>query len=475
MKTLSLLSLFSICIIGNAQYVKLFDFAGTSNGKLPSADLFSDGVFLYGTTSAGGTSSLGVVFKIKPDGSGYSKLTDFTGTANGSLPGGSLISDGTFLYGTAYQGGLNNMGIIFKIKPDGSSFSNLLDFAGALNGKYPAGSLLFDGTFLYGMTLNGGLNDLGVIFKIKPDGTSYTTLLDFTGVSNGANPNGSLITDGIFLYGMSAKGGIDNLGVIFKIKPDGTGYIKLAEFTNSALNGASPLGSLTYDGTFLYGMTSQGGNGANGSGNIFKIKTDGTGFASLFNFQTLSSGKRPSGSLVTDGTYLYGMTKYGGANCSLNGSLGCGVIFRIKQDGTQFSKLLEFDGPSYGSDPIGSLISDGSFLYGLTSFGGANNMGAVFKIGINTVAVGIPENKTESDISIFPNPFSSQLTIQSINQFHETDLTIYNSMGQIVREVKNISGQSMTVSRDGLTNGIYFLQITEENKPVLSEKIILVD
>src|SRR3990172_3659933 len=100
----------------------------------------------------------------------YSKLLDFDGT-NGNEPYGSLISDGTFLYGVTQGGGTSGMGTIFKIKPDGTGFSNLYNFAGAANGSYPKGSLISDGTFFYGMTSRGGTNDSGTIFKIMPDGT----------------------------------------------------------------------------------------------------------------------------------------------------------------------------------------------------------------------------------------------------------------------------------------------------------------
>ena len=129
------------------------------------------------------------------------------GATNGKYPNGDLISDGTFLYGMTTQGGINDMGTIFKIKPDGTGFVKLLDFAGAINGMYPYGSLFSDGTFLYGMTSEGGTTNMGAIFKIKPDGTGFVKLLNFTGTANGRNPQGSLISDGTFLYGMTCNGG----------------------------------------------------------------------------------------------------------------------------------------------------------------------------------------------------------------------------------------------------------------------------
>src|SRR3989304_5341042 len=131
----------------------------------------------------------------------YTKLLDFTGTANGSYSQGSLISDGTFLYRMAGGGGANGYGVVFKIKPDGTGYSDLHDFSGA-NGSYPGGYLISDGTFLYGMTYGGGANSYGVVFKIKPDGTGYSDLHDFSW-ANGKNPYGSLISTRALCLGTS--------------------------------------------------------------------------------------------------------------------------------------------------------------------------------------------------------------------------------------------------------------------------------
>src|SRR5438105_4232591 len=82
-----------------------------------------------------------------------------------------------------------------------AQITNLLDF-GSVQGSHPYGSLISDGTFLYGMTSGGGINNMGTVFKVKTDGTGYVDLFDFSGV-NGQQPNGSLIYDGNYLYGMT--------------------------------------------------------------------------------------------------------------------------------------------------------------------------------------------------------------------------------------------------------------------------------
>ncbi len=75
----------------------------------------------------------------------------------------SFIFDGVFLYGATETGGVNNLGAIFKIKPNGTNFS-IFD---TIAGSYPKCSLISDRTFLYGITKKGGLTNNGMVFKYK--------------------------------------------------------------------------------------------------------------------------------------------------------------------------------------------------------------------------------------------------------------------------------------------------------------------
>ena len=429
---------------GFGKLLDFADFEGAANGKNPGGSLISDGTFLYGMTREGGTNNLGTIFKVKSDGTGFAKLIDFSSLAKGSSPEGSLISDGIFLYGMTKKGGINDMGTTFKIMPDGTGFAKLLDFSGVVNGKTPTGSLISDGTFLYGMTSAGGTKDFGTIFKIKPDGTGFIKLLDFNGAANGSSPRGSLISDGTFLYGVTLSGGTNNFGTIFKINPDGTGFAKLLDFTG-ATNGSSPSGSLISDGIFLYGLTQQGGT--NNFGTLFKIMPDGTGFTKLPDFSLATNGKYPRGSLISDGTFLYGMTREGGAN-------NFGTLFRIMLDGTGFAKLLDFATVATGILPEGSLISDGNFLYGMTSGGGTANVGTVFKYQIGTTTDIHKVTDITAQLAVYPNPNSGSFTIHAAT---EGVYAILNELGQTIKIVKLNAENKNSMMVDNLSNGIYFI------------------
>lgn len=439
MKKLCVLFVLSLtAILSNGQFSKLYEFTDFNNNAY--ANLVSDGTYLYGMTSSDGANSKGTVFKIKPDGSGFTDLMDFAGASNGSDPWGSFLYDGTYLYGMTQTGGTANSGTIFKIKPDGTGYVKLYDFDGATNGSNPFGSLISDGTYLYGTTEAGG-SGYGLIFKIKKDGTGYTVLSSFGGVT-GRNPHGSLYYDGTYLYGMATDGGVNLYGTIFKVKSDGTGFTQIYDFTADE----HPYGSLISDGTYLYGMTFGGGTHALGT--VFKIMPDGTGYNDILDFAGTANGSNPYGSLYYDGTYLYGLTSLGGAN---NG----GVAFKVKPDGTGFLDLYDFSFAD-GLNPHGDLYSDGVALYGMTVDGGTNFGGTVFKL---TGVAGITESKNVSSINIYPNPSSGMFFIDN-KEKNATgyNLSVYNVLGECIRHTYNNS-MCNVIDLTAQPRGIYFLQL----------------
>ena len=58
----------------------------------------------------------------------------------------------------------------------------------------------------------------------------YTTIVNFNGAANGANPQGSLISDGTWLYGMARYGGANNMGEVFRVMPNGIHSILFGHF-----------------------------------------------------------------------------------------------------------------------------------------------------------------------------------------------------------------------------------------------------
>ncbi|MGO9256281.1 MAG: choice-of-anchor tandem repeat GloVer-containing protein [Bryobacteraceae bacterium] len=177
----------------------------------------SDGNF-YGVTSEGGTALAGTVFQTTAAGA-LTTLHSFvsSGVDQGEASGLVQGTDGAF-YGTTTQGGAYDMGRIFTITSSGT-LTTLYSFGTANgDGSDPLGGLVqaTDGNF-YGTTSQGGLNDLGTIFRITPGGT-LTTLHSFNS-SDGANPGTTLLqaADGN-LYGTTVSGGANGLGTVFRLQ-----------------------------------------------------------------------------------------------------------------------------------------------------------------------------------------------------------------------------------------------------------------
>jgi uncharacterized repeat protein (TIGR03803 family) len=325
------------------------------SGEGPDSTLVLSGDTLYGTAYYGGTLDSGTVFKVNTDGTGFATLHDFTAApgplytnSDGTYPGSALALSGSTLYGTTYPGGSGGNGTIFSVNTDGSDFTALHSF-----GAYASTN----------------------------DGTN----------SDGANPHGGVIVSGDTLFGTAFFGGALGWGTVFALNTDGTGFTTLHNFTapvGSPLtngDGAYPRARLMLSGNTLYGTTWQGGS--SGAGAVFAVNTDGTGFATLHSFAaalgpgaTNSDGAYPRAGLVLAGNTLYGTAAYGG-------STGSGTVFALNTDGSGFTILHTFSSNDYytnsdGAYPWAGLVLAGDTLYGTTVQGGPSGSGTVFRISL---------------------------------------------------------------------------------------------
>jgi uncharacterized repeat protein (TIGR03803 family) len=326
----------------------------------------------------------------------YTLLHAFAGMpTDGSGPqyNATLATDGSFFYGVTLNGGtVTNKGVIFKMGVNGSGYQLLHSFNGVTfiemlspgshgntnDGVNPSGTTLLIGSTLYGVTQMGGTNGLGTAYKINTDGSGFQLLHSFgvnTLAGDGDRPQCSLVTDGTNLFGMAASGSgnFNDLGTIFCMDTNGGNYRTLHVFDTSVNNGNSPQGSLIISGGTLYGMTWMGGS--LNSGVIFAMNTDGTGFHLLHTFTgTATDGALPYGSLILANTTLYGMTSAGGA-------ANVGTVFSIDTSGSGFQLLHSFSTATTWR-PVGDLTLFNSVLYGMTQNGGTNGLGfgTIFQI-----------------------------------------------------------------------------------------------
>jgi uncharacterized delta-60 repeat protein len=283
-----------------------------SDGALPYGGLILSGNTLYGTAFGGGSSGRGTVFKFDTDGTGFIPLHSFTGIypIYGNYPAAGLILSGNTLYGTTeYQSGNGGPGTVFAVNTDGTGFTNLHYFAYyPSDGTSPKAGLILSGNTLYGTAYDGGSSDRGTVFKVNTDGTGFTNLYNFTGGSDGADPEAGLILSGSTLYGTAQSGGCLDQGTVFAIKTNGTAFTILYSFTATASSyphtnsdGANPRAGLILSGNTLYGTANQGGSSGNGTMYSLSLPTNPVNY-------TITTSASPSNGGTTrgDGTFLAG-------------------------------------------------------------------------------------------------------------------------------------------------------------------------
>jgi uncharacterized repeat protein (TIGR03803 family) len=375
----------------------LYSFSGGADGGNPAAPLVLVSNTLWGTTFGGG-SGYGTVFGLKTDGTGFTNLHSFLNYSynDGADTYAGLASVNGTLFGTAFFGGNSgNAGTLFKVNTDRSGYATLRYFSTPAppnyvnnDGANSRAGLLLVGDTLYGVATGGGAEASGTVFRMNTNGTAFTNLHNFARLlyntnNEGARPYGSLILFSNTLFGTTSRGGFWGNGTVFRVNTDGTGFANLYHFsatlpsTNS--DGAWPYGGLVLSGGTLFGTTEQGGPG--GVGTVFSIHTDGSGFKNLHSFEpivnpygTNSDGGMPYGDLILAGDTLYGTARGGGVETG-------GTVFALNTNGTGFVNLHEFTRDFVdGRNPQAGLILAGCTLYGTTANGGVWGNGTVFSL-----------------------------------------------------------------------------------------------
>ncbi|HZT42635.1 MAG TPA: choice-of-anchor tandem repeat GloVer-containing protein [Chthonomonadaceae bacterium] len=360
---------------------------------------------LYGTTTFGGANGQGTLYRYMPA-TGLTTLYAFGATAtDGAQPEGGLAvgTDGN-LYGTTFNGGVQQSGVVFQATTSGAvtilcsldnwTWSGLVWAPdGNLYGTFEDGGANSGGE-IYGVSPTGAFRDVydfgytSLAFPsgplaVGPDGALYGTaigypsgafrvdlagnfsVLDTFSFPEGAYPYAGLAvgSDGNFYSAMTY--GATGLGSIYRLTPAGA-FTTVHKF--KAAKGLGPDSPLlqTPDGN-MYGTTLGGGDG---HGGVYRLAPDGS-VKNLHSFNG-RDGDRPYWGLClgSDGA-LYGSTQTGGR-------YGHGTLFRITTDGL-FKSLYSFSGAD-GDDPQGLAAASDGALYGSTCSGGAGGNGTLFRV-----------------------------------------------------------------------------------------------
>jgi uncharacterized repeat protein (TIGR03803 family) len=314
----------------------LYSFASGTDGSYPTSRLMPgpDGT-LYGVTSGGGgAGGQGTVFNIAP-GPVETVIYRFTdGSGSGEAPSCNLVFDKEGnIYGTTSTGGANGSGTVFKlVKPTqaGQPWTEkvLYTFGSGTDGQFPIAGVNFDSAGnLYGTTSAGGTDGYGIVFKLtpSPSGWTETILHNFQNGSDGSVPYGGLIFDKAGnLYGAATQGGTAGGGTVYQLVPSGSTYTFNVLYTVPGWGISGTYRNLYMDASGnIYGTTHC--DGTNSAGSVFEL-SPATGGAwnvnTLHNFDG-SDGQYVFSSMVFDQQgNIYGTTQVGGAD-------GYGVIWEL--------------------------------------------------------------------------------------------------------------------------------------------------
>lgn len=394
-----LLHSFSVAIALGANYTN-------ADGANPIGRPVLIGTNLYGTATSGGTLGKGTLFRVSIDGSRFTNMHNFGIGLDGAVPQAGLTVSGNRLFGTTSEGAANNTGGIYSINPDGSGYNNLYTFTTITSdpsqgfastnrdGAFPWAGVVVASDTVYGTTVSGGKFGAGTIFAVKTNGTGFTNLHSFASISQsntnseGATPYGTIVLSGGNLYGLAARGGSNDYGTIYSISTNGSGFTVLYQFGNAPADGGLSYGGLLVADNVLYGTCEYHGSSARGT--VFKINTDGSGYATLHEFSREYSsdlyddtnwdgGDSVATLMLSHGT-LVGAARNGGI-------YGNGTIFSVGTNGDNFAvvhHVTPYDMNAFtnleGVYPQSGVVLSGDTLYGVAPNGGGTNRGTVFAL-----------------------------------------------------------------------------------------------
>ena len=150
-------------------------------------------------------------------------------------------------------------------------------------------------------------------------------------------------------------------------------------------------------------------------------------------------------------------------------NLGNVMWIKSTEDPGSSFRDLAFDNANniYLTGVYGSSID-----FGTTSLSnsGIQNL---FLAKINNLTVALEPSILKPINAFYPNPFNS-LTVKQINTpIQSGKLCIYNQLGQLVKEINNLNGNTISISRDNLPNGIYYILVTEKENIITTDKLII--
>lgn len=432
------------------------------------------GYIITGNTNSFGAGSKDV-YLIKTDFNGdtlwtktYGGINDDEGNSvQQTTDGGYIITGNTSSFGLGYFDSLTNFIAydVYLIKTDSVGDTLWTKTFGGINndeGNYVQQTS--DGGYI----ITGYTNSFGAgggdVFLIKTNSNGDSL---WTKTYGGSGPDGGISTrqtsDGGFIISGITDSSITSPFNIFLIKTNLNGDTLWTKKYKGPLDGVGYSVQPISDGGYI--IT---GYVTNAGYYIYLIKTDSIGDIMWTKFFGNGDDEAFSVQQTFDGGFIISGSGINNADILLiktdsNGNIGCNhgnIPIISNSTNTQVAS-------TNAQISSGCIISSPSTIVG--------SCGLVilvcFDNSINEISA------PPTSITIFPNPFNSQTTLQInsslINQEKKLSLSVYDLLGNKVNSIENISSTTITLDRAQLSQGMYFYQLLNQNEIIATGKMII--
>jgi hypothetical protein len=481
--------------------------SGTYNYILFLAKYDASGNVIWANSPGGNHASEGTSIYVDANGFFY-----VTGSYKGTITFGSTSLTAT---------GVSNM-FVAKFDTSGNALW-AKDATGNFNNKGlgittdASGNIYVTGTFEDSAITFGNIvlpgDFLSDVFTVKYDDTG-NVLWAKDGHGRGMDVSNSICTDesgNVFITGVfrdsiqfgstTLYGSNNGSATVFVLKYDGSGNVLWGKnsggFPSSGYGmgiSSDVAGNCYVTGYFgspiIYFDSDTLVN--NGVEDLFIVKYNAQGNVSWVKGGGGPSFDRGYGICTDDGgiSYVTGFFKasasFGGFNffgsnnetIALKYDSSGNVIWGLQNTGSlnDIAYGISIDGN--GNAYIGGSFSSPTSLFGSISLTNSDQfLGSydLFVASIHTLSTSIAESQLESSRnSVFPNPFSESAILRldgdKGKSFH---FELYNSQGNIVRSVENLSQGIFELKRDGLSQGIYLYKLIPDHGFVESGKLVI--
>ncbi|MBI4931673.1 MAG: T9SS type A sorting domain-containing protein [Bacteroidetes bacterium] len=454
---------------GDTLWTKTFGGVGNDDGSsvLQTTD---GGYIIAGTTMSFSPGNGEDIYLIKTNSIGDTLWTKILGGVADDV-GSSILqtSDGGFIIAGSTMNFSAGWEDVYLIKTDGNANIVWGKSFGGINGDVASSvqQTTDGGYIIVGNTQSFGAGSYDVyLIRSDASGNSLWTKtfggsgMDFGYSVQQTTDGGYIIAGGTYSFG---AGGED----VYLIKTDGNGDTLWTKTLGGISSDVGSAVQQTSDGGFVIaGSTSSFSAGSN---DVYLIKTDGNG-NSLWGKSFGGTGSDWSSQIqqTSDGGYVISGSTWSFdpffdiylIKCDSNGNSGC-------NEGN--TNTITKATTTTVTNPATQVSSGGIAKNPPTQTGTG---GAVTTL---CFANGVNEIEQKNIISIYPNPFSTQTTLQTDKFFKNATLTVYNLYGQTVKQIDNLAGQTIIFHRDNLRSGLYFIRITQDNKIITADKLVITD